>query len=63
MKRAFEVKQKAVFIIFKGLSVAKNCLRAESASLKNTWLFILADIINVIKPFKMILNSNSWFKT
>ena len=36
MKRAFEVKQKAFFIIFKGLSVAKNCLRAESASLKNT---------------------------
>ena len=29
MKRAFEVKEKAFFIIFKGLSVAKNCLRAE----------------------------------
>ena len=33
MKRAFEVKQKAFFIIFKGLSVAKNCLRPESAPL------------------------------
>ena len=30
-KRAFEVKKKAFFIIFKGLSVAKNCLRSESA--------------------------------
>ena len=29
-KKAFEVKQKAFFIIFKGLSVAKNCLRPES---------------------------------
>ena len=33
-KRAFEVKQKAFFIIFKGLSVAKNRLRPESAPLK-----------------------------
>ena len=29
-KKAFEVKQKAFFIIFKGRSVAKNCLRLES---------------------------------
>ena len=34
MKRAFEVKQKAFFIIFKGLSVIKFRLRPESASLK-----------------------------
>ena len=27
------MKQKAFFIIFKGLSVAKNCLRPESGSL------------------------------
>ena len=27
------MKQKAFFIIFKGLLVAKNCLRPESASL------------------------------
>ena len=33
MKRAFELKQKAFFIIFKGLSVSKNCLRPESAPL------------------------------
>ena len=33
-KRAFQVKQKVFFIIFKGLSVAKNCLRPESAPLR-----------------------------
>ena len=33
MKRAFKVKQKAFFIIFKGLSFTKNCLRPESVSL------------------------------
>ena len=32
-KRAFEVKQKAFFIIFKELPVAKNYLRPESAPL------------------------------
>ena len=32
-KRAFEVKQKAFFIIFKGLSAVKNCIRPESAPL------------------------------
>ena len=36
MKRAFEVKQEALFIIFKGLSIAKNCLRPDSAPL--TWI-------------------------
>ena len=34
MKRAFDVKQKAFFIIFKGLSLAKNCFRHENAPLK-----------------------------
>ena len=33
-KTAFELKQKAFFIIFKGLSVAKDCVRPESAPLK-----------------------------
>ena len=33
MKRAFKVKWKAFFIIFKGLSVAKNCVRPESVLL------------------------------
>ena len=32
-KRAFEVKQKVFFTIVKGTSVAKNCLRSESAPL------------------------------
>ena len=34
MKRAFEVKEKAFFIIFKGLSVAKNYFRPKSAPLQ-----------------------------
>ena len=34
LKRAFEVKWKSFLIIFKGLSVAKNCLRPESAPLR-----------------------------
>ena len=34
-KRVFQVKQRAFFIIFKGLSVAKNCLRPESAPLNS----------------------------
>ena len=47
-KGAFKMKSKAFFIIFKGLSVAKNCLRTESAYLKlgylcsitiNFWVF------------------------
>ena len=33
MKRVYTVKQKAFFIIFKGLLLAKNCLRPESAPL------------------------------
>ena len=33
-KRAFQVKQKAFFIIFAFLSFAKYCLRPESASLR-----------------------------
>ena len=38
MKKAFKVKQKAFFIIFKGLSVGKNSVRHESLSL----IFMLA---------------------
>ena len=33
--RAFKMKQKAFFITFKALSVAKNCLRLEGAPLMN----------------------------
>ena len=40
-KRAFEVKQKAFFIILKWLSVTKNCLRPEIAPLR---LFLTSDI-------------------
>ena len=33
IKTAFKVKQKVLFIIFEVLSVAKNCIRPESALL------------------------------
>ena len=42
-ERAFEVKWKALFIIFNGLAVVKNCLRPESATLK------IAVILNIYK--------------
>ena len=34
MKRAFQLKQKVFFIIFKRFSVARNCPRTDSAPLK-----------------------------
>ena len=40
-KRAFEVKGKAFFIIFKGVSAAKNCLRPEIAPLRVNGKFTL----------------------
>ena len=39
---ASKVKQKAFFIIFKGISVVKNCLRPESVSL------VLTEGINIM---------------
>ena len=36
-----EVKWKAFFIIFKGLSIVKNCLRPESAPLNTIAILIL----------------------
>ena len=36
-RRAFEIKFEAFFIIFKGVSVAKNCLRPESVPLMSTF--------------------------
>ena len=39
MKRAFEVKQKIFFITFEVLSVAKNCLKHESAPLRILFKF------------------------
>ena len=41
MKRAFELKQKAFFIIFKGLSIAKNCLRPESVPLIESGRYLI----------------------
>ena len=38
-KRALKVKWKAFFIIFKGLSVAKNCFRPEKALLSIPYLW------------------------
>ena len=34
-EQAFKVKVKAFFLFFKGLLIAKNCLRPESVPLKN----------------------------
>ena len=51
-KRAFEVKYKAFFIIFKGLSVPKNYLRPESAPLRtpffteHLWWLLLFFTVN-----------------
>ena len=36
-KRAFKIKWKAFFIIFRGLSVAKNCLKPESAPFRKIY--------------------------
>ena len=36
MKRASEVKSKAFFIIFKGLSITRHCLRPEKVPLNIT---------------------------
>ena len=56
MKRAFKVKQKSFFIIFKGLSVAKNCLRPESAPLKEKHFssFLIPVSISINKLTKMV---------
>ena len=52
MKRAFKVKYKALFIIFKGLSVAKICLRPETVSLR---LLSLRTILSKISPSNVVL--------
>ena len=48
MKRAFKVKKKAFFIIFKGLSVVKNGLRHESAPLRLHWRLIFGGVYVVL---------------
>ena len=40
-KRDFNLKQKGFFIIFKRLSVAKNCLRPDTAILTLIWVGVL----------------------
>ena len=55
IKRAFEVKSKAFFIIFKGLSVAKNYLRPESASLRRP---AAANFAKIIKSGTMLIKTN-----
>ena len=50
MKRAFKVKYKALFITFKRLSVTKNCLRPESASLRHLSLRIILFKISPSNP-------------
>ena len=37
------MKQKALLIIFKGFSVAKNCLRPESAPLRSCCVTVVVD--------------------
>ena len=51
-KRAFEVKWKAFFIIFKELSVTKNCLRPESAPL--SWM-LCKSLFNCLLRFNSSL--------
>ena len=49
-KRVFKVKQKAFFIIFKGLSRANTCLRPDSAPLTkmldhlNSTIFVIVQV-------------------
>ena len=52
-KRALEVKQKTFFIVFKGLSVAKNFLRPESAPLRLDLCSILFNMIFLVNLVKI----------
>ena len=40
MRKAFNIKRKTFVIIFKGLSVARNCLRPESGPLIHEFLYV-----------------------
>ena len=57
-ERAFKVKQKAFSIIFKGLSVIKNCLRPQSSPV-STNLYacknLLAEVKNCIDSYSIEL--------
>ena len=45
-RRDFKIKEKAFFIIFKGLSVARNCLRLKSV-FKEKWSTIQFDVFDL----------------
>ena len=47
-KRAFEVKQKAFFIIFKVFSVARNCVRHQRLAFKDQIMSTLTTISHKI---------------
>ena len=53
-KRAFEMKWKAFFIIFKGFSVAKNCPRFKSAPLNLAVQFWLNEAIQESVPVTVV---------
>ena len=53
--RAFEVKEKVFLIIFEGLSVAKDCLRSESAPFK--WMICFHKFVLVFIRLKYV---NIW---
>ena len=55
-KRAFKAKYKVFFIICKGISVAKNCLRPESANVKNAklpYMIKCAYFVTFTKNYRM----------
>ena len=56
-KRAFKVKQKTFFIIFKGHSEAKNCARLETASLTE---LLLIFYYNAAYPIKLVDLKKTW---
>ena len=56
-KRTFKVRKKNFFVTFKGLSVAKNCLRPESAPLiitleNNKFIPSFCDVKNLNRVFQ-----------
>ena len=56
-KKYFKVEEKVFFIIFKGLSVAENCVRPESALLISGY-FINANISNPRKLHALLIPWN-----
>ena len=49
-EKSFKVKQKAFFIIFQGFSIAKNCLRLESAPLKKRIVYLHIHVTSSYLP-------------